>query len=182
MRADHLKMLEETMRVIEEGYCFTEGERVDLKLSPEKMRAVQVLLPKDVKDICGRTDFQRVFVMGRCGIGCVKADSFLLCLTVRRNSTISRNLPAISQVEAFTTTRIRRRLTRRCKSGWKRKSISIRSVAASLGALSGTRWVITLNLWTSGNQIELNRWNTSEIANSPIFYDVNRTLRDGFVP
>ena len=78
MVADHLKMLKETMRVIEQGYYFTEGKRVDLKLSPEKMRAVQVLLPKDVKDICGRTDFQRVFVMGRCGIGCVNADSFAL--------------------------------------------------------------------------------------------------------
>ena len=78
MRADNLNILDETLRILEQGYYLTEGKRVDLKLTPEQMRTVRVLLPEDVRDICARTDFQRVFVMGRCGCGCVNADSFTL--------------------------------------------------------------------------------------------------------
>lgn len=44
-----------------------------------------VLLPEDVRDIENCTDMEKVFVSGRCGHGCVNADSF----TVARNQYVN---------------------------------------------------------------------------------------------
>ena len=78
MKADNVDLLQKTLQIMEQGYYLSAGKRVDLKLTSEKMRTVRVLLPENVRDICARTDFQRVFVMGRNGCGCVNADSFTL--------------------------------------------------------------------------------------------------------
>jgi len=76
MRNENVEMLRDTLRILEEGCYTVNGRTVSLKLSKEEMLAVQVLLPQDVEEICARTDFKRVFTMGRCGHDCQNEDSF----------------------------------------------------------------------------------------------------------
>ena len=78
MRADNLELLDETLRIMEQGEYVVEGKTVSLCLSPERMRAAQVLLPQEVNEIINRTDFQRVITLGRLGCGCENMDSFAL--------------------------------------------------------------------------------------------------------
>lgn len=81
MRADNIKMLQDTLQILEKGSYTVNGKNVRLKLSKEEMEAVHVLLPENVRDIENRTDFEKGFVPGNCGHGCDNADS----LTVARN-------------------------------------------------------------------------------------------------
>lgn len=76
MRKENTDMLQDTLRILEQGAYQKDGRTVPLKLSMEEMREAYVLLPQDVEDICGRTDFQKVFALGRCGYGCQNKDSF----------------------------------------------------------------------------------------------------------
>ncbi len=81
MRDDNITMLQDTLQIMEKGSYKVNGKTVKLKLSKEEMEAVHVLLPENVRDLENRTDFEKVFIMGRCSHGCVNADSF----TVARN-------------------------------------------------------------------------------------------------
>lgn len=81
MRDDNIKILQDTLQIMEKGSYKVHGKTVKLKLSKKEMEAVHVLLPENVRDIEKRTDLKKVFVMGRCGHGCVNADAF----TVARN-------------------------------------------------------------------------------------------------
>ena len=76
MRNKNMDMLRDTLCILEERRYRINGRTVQLKLSKEEMRTVHVLLPKDVEEICKKTDFQRVFTLGRCGYGCRNEDSF----------------------------------------------------------------------------------------------------------
>ena len=78
MREDNIRMLQETLQILERGGYEVNGKRVRLKLSKKEMEEIRVLLPQDVEEICGRTDFKKVFVIGRCGFGCENMDSFAL--------------------------------------------------------------------------------------------------------
>lgn len=69
-------MLWDTLRILEERCYRINGRTVQLKLSKEAMRTVHVLLPKDVEEICKKTDFRRGVTLGRCGYGCRNEDSF----------------------------------------------------------------------------------------------------------
>jgi len=71
-----MEMLQDTLRILGQGSYKKDGRLVELKLSKEAMEKVHVLLPENVQDICSRTDFERVYVMGRCGYGCKNMDSF----------------------------------------------------------------------------------------------------------
>lgn len=76
MRYDNIEMLQDTLRILDQGSYTVDGRTVNLKLSKNEMAAVHVLLPDDVRDICSRTDFKKVHVIGRCGHGCENMDSF----------------------------------------------------------------------------------------------------------
>ena len=76
MRNENIDMLEDTLRILEQGSYQKNGRTVPLKLSTEEMRESRVLLPREVEAICAATDFQKVFVLGRCGYGCQNKDSF----------------------------------------------------------------------------------------------------------
>lgn len=78
MRSENINMLQDTLHILEEGCYRINGKTVSLKLSREDMQTVHVLLPEDVKEICSRTDFQRIFTLGRCGHGCQNKDSFVV--------------------------------------------------------------------------------------------------------
>ena len=75
-KMDNIAILQDTLRILDKGSYEANGKTVSLKLSREEMEKIHVLLPEDVKDIAGRTGFEQVHVMGRCGYGCENADSF----------------------------------------------------------------------------------------------------------
>lgn len=76
MLKDNIEVLQNTLQILKQGYYQVNGRTVNLKLSKKEMETIHVLLPEDVQDICNRTDFEKVFVMGRCGYGCENMDSF----------------------------------------------------------------------------------------------------------
>ena len=78
MRQDNLSMFYDTMAILEKGYYEKNGRRIDLKLSREQMEEVTVLLPGEVRAVCGSKDFEHVHVIGRCGYAVENMDSFSL--------------------------------------------------------------------------------------------------------
>lgn len=75
MSNDNIERLQETLRIFDHGCYMVNGKNVKLKLSRNAMEKVHVLLLEDVRDICGRTDLERVYRLGRCGHGCENRDS-----------------------------------------------------------------------------------------------------------
>ena len=82
MRQEKIRLLDETLAILERGTYPLGEETVRLKLSGERMRKAKVLLPEEVAEICAREDLPRVFVFGRCGYSCENADA--LCLARKR--------------------------------------------------------------------------------------------------
>ena len=78
MRQKNIAMLQDTLKIFEQGYYTVNGHTVRLKLSRREMEAAQVYLPDDMKAVCRSTDFAHIHVMGRCGYGCENEDSFTL--------------------------------------------------------------------------------------------------------
>lgn len=78
MRTDNIQMLNDTLKIFEQGYYFVNGKRVNLKLSKDQMKAVRVFLPDEIEALKDYTDFKHVHVIGRCGHGCENMDSFTL--------------------------------------------------------------------------------------------------------
>ncbi len=76
MREDNVRILKETLEIIDCGSYQMNGKTVTLQLSKREMESVHVLLPENVKHIANRKDFNKPFVIGRCGYTCVKMDSF----------------------------------------------------------------------------------------------------------
>lgn len=78
MRADNIQMLNDTLKIFEQGYYVVNGRKVQLKLSRDEMEAVRVFLPDEIEGLKSYKDFQHIHVMGRCGHGCENMDSFSL--------------------------------------------------------------------------------------------------------
>ena len=78
MRQDNITMLQDTLSILNQGYYKIGNKIKNLKLSREQMEAADVYLPKEVQAISDFRNFLHVHVMGRCGYGCVNADSFSL--------------------------------------------------------------------------------------------------------
>ena len=78
MKQDNIAMLQDTLKILEQGCYVKNGQKVDLKLTREQMEEARVFLPKDVKKAGKYKDFQHVHVMGRCGYACENTDSFSL--------------------------------------------------------------------------------------------------------
>ena len=76
MNPHNIAILEDTLDILEKGFYTLGEKKVALKLSREEMEEATVYLPEDVKAICGAKDFPHVRHVGRCGYGCVNADSF----------------------------------------------------------------------------------------------------------
>lgn len=77
-RSKEINMLNETLQIMKQGFYKKNGKRVKLKLSPKKMRKIQVYLPGDVYRCAEDPNFSKPFVLGRCGYGCENVDSFTL--------------------------------------------------------------------------------------------------------
>ncbi len=78
MRQDNIAMLQDTMRILDQGYYTIGSQKIKLKLSREQMEAADVYLPGEIQIMSENKDFQHVHVLGRCGYGCENADSFSL--------------------------------------------------------------------------------------------------------
>lgn len=78
MRQDNIAMLQDTLKILEQGYYAVNGHTVRLKLSRQEMEEAHVFLPDDVKKISQFKDFEHIHVIGRCGYGCENEDSFTL--------------------------------------------------------------------------------------------------------
>ena len=48
-RSRELNMLDETLRIMEQGYYEKDGRKVELKLSRKEMEEIHVYLPDDVR-------------------------------------------------------------------------------------------------------------------------------------
>lgn len=77
-RSNEVIMLQDTLKILEQGYYEKNGKRIHLKLSKGEMEEVQVYLPEEVRANACREDFCPPFVMGRCGHSCENMDSFAL--------------------------------------------------------------------------------------------------------
>lgn len=75
MREDNIATLTETLFILNEGAYSVNGRIIPLQLSPERMEASHVLLPDNVRDVCGREP-RKAPQVGKCMIDCVKMDSY----------------------------------------------------------------------------------------------------------
>lgn len=78
MRQENIAVLLDTLSICEQGWYVKDNEKKKLKLTREKMEEARVFLPKEIRAVSEYKDFQHVHAMGRCGYGCVNADSFTL--------------------------------------------------------------------------------------------------------
>ena len=69
-------MLEETLRILRQGFYEKEGRRIPLKLSAKEREASRVYLPEEIRQIGQGTAVSHVHVIGRCRYGCENTDSF----------------------------------------------------------------------------------------------------------
>lgn len=77
-RSKEIAMLEDTLKILKQGWYEKNGKRIQLKLSAKEMQEIQVYLPEAMKKNCSDPEFSRPFVIGRCGHGCENIDSFAL--------------------------------------------------------------------------------------------------------
>ena len=71
-------MLNDTLRILNQGFYTLNGRRIPLKLSPAGMREISVYLPADVQKIAQSTAFEHIHFPGRMGVGCENMDSYSL--------------------------------------------------------------------------------------------------------
>lgn len=85
MYLDNLEMLQDTLRILKQGYYTADDKRVNLKLSPKQMEEIQVFLPADIERICADKAYKHVYVAeGRIEFGCENADSFELARQIQK--------------------------------------------------------------------------------------------------
>ncbi len=85
MSFENVQILTETLRILNAGCYEANGKTVTLQLSKARMEASQVLLPDDIRDLCGR-ELTRPSTVGYL-CGCVKVDSFAAALELSARYT-----------------------------------------------------------------------------------------------
>ena len=78
MRTDNIVILNDTLKILNQGFYNYSGRHVPLKLTPDQMREISVYLPREVQAISRSEDFQHIHVNGRVGVSCENMDSFSL--------------------------------------------------------------------------------------------------------
>ena len=78
MRTDNIAVLQDTLRILDQGYYKTADKKIKLKLTRQQMEEARVFLPREVKAVSESKDFEHYHVLGRCGYSCVNEDSFTL--------------------------------------------------------------------------------------------------------
>ncbi len=78
MRTDNIAVLQDTLKILDQGYYKTADKKIKLKLTRQQMEEARVFLPREVKAVSEAKDFEHYHVLGRCGYSCVNEDSFTL--------------------------------------------------------------------------------------------------------
>lgn len=78
MRLDNIEMLQETLRIMEEGIYEKNGRITNLKLSRQQMEDAKVLLPQEVDEIKKLPSFAHEPAAESCAYSCADADSYAL--------------------------------------------------------------------------------------------------------
>ncbi len=76
MRRSNREVFWNTQSILKSGFYYKDGKQIVLKLSPERMRALEIYLPEDVDSIRNKTDFPHIKSGKRCAYGCFDRDSF----------------------------------------------------------------------------------------------------------
>ena len=84
MVKEEIKMLDDTLKIFDNGFYIKNEKRINIKLSQEELHASNVLLPKQVKYICENPTIEKVFVLGRTGHICINEDSLSVAIEVKK--------------------------------------------------------------------------------------------------
>ena len=84
MRKDNIAILRETLEILKRGEYQVNGKTVHLKLTQEEREHCHVLLPANVKNVCGK-ELKKPFVIGRCGVNCIPMDSYAAAIQAEKN-------------------------------------------------------------------------------------------------
>ena len=91
MRTREMEMLNDTLKIFEEGFYIKDGKKRDIKLSKKELHASNVLLPNQVSNICNylnnkkcNEEESRYF--------CVNEDSFSVALSIKEREPDERVL------------------------------------------------------------------------------------------
>ena len=78
MRQDNIAVLQDTLKILEQGCYTVNNEKKKLKLTRSQMEEARVFLPKEVQAVSEFKDFRHVHRPGRCKYSCENADSYTL--------------------------------------------------------------------------------------------------------
>lgn len=95
VKAKNRKVIEETLKICEQGYYKAGSKRVNLKLSESQMKYCKVYRPEEVEYVSKSKDFKHVRVLGRVGVGCENIDSFSMAIKSNRNRMSDNEKPVL---------------------------------------------------------------------------------------
>lgn len=78
MRNENITILNDTLRILNQGYYTINGQRINLKLSREEMQKVSVFLPEDIKRIAAKRTATQQPSANRMDVACENMDSYTL--------------------------------------------------------------------------------------------------------
>ncbi|MGN0538188.1 MAG: TIGR02452 family protein [Acutalibacteraceae bacterium] len=90
MRFDNVLILEDTLKIFEQGYYNKQGKSIKLKLSKEQQTEVQVFLPEDIEKVIAYDGLEKIYCPGWCSHSCENMDSFSMARKI--SNTYINNL------------------------------------------------------------------------------------------
>lgn len=91
MRTREMEMLNDTLKIFEEGFYIKDGKKRDIKLSKKELHASNVLLPNQVSNICNYLNNKKCNE-GESRYFCVNEDSFSVALSIKEREPDERVL------------------------------------------------------------------------------------------
>ncbi len=91
MRIREMEMLNDTLKIFEEGFYIKEGEKKDIKLSKKELHASNVLLPNQVSNICECLNKKKCNEE-ESNYFCINKDSFSAALSIKERKPDERVL------------------------------------------------------------------------------------------
>ena len=91
MRTREMEMLNDTLKIFEEGVYIKEGEKKDIKLSKKELHASNVLLPNQVSNICECLNKKKCNEE-ESNYFCINKDSFSAALSIKERKPDERVL------------------------------------------------------------------------------------------
>lgn len=91
MRLDNIEMLQETLRIMEQGAYEKNGKTTSLKLSRQQMEEAKVLLPQEVDEIKMLPSFAHATAAESCAYSCADADSYALARKCSRERALAQD-------------------------------------------------------------------------------------------